>query len=57
MRTAYLAMEKVFSKPYTTPADATVMTMVDVLQWVVIPELANIAVVTRCRYSTVDTHI
>jgi hypothetical protein len=51
---AYLAVEKVLAQTLAAPADATVVAVVDVLVWVVVPELAYAAEVAGRGGAAVD---
>jgi hypothetical protein len=44
---AGLAMEKVFSQTLSESADATIIAVVNRFLWVIVPELANGAVIAR----------
>lgn len=42
---AFLAVEKIFAQSLSDAADPTVVTVIDLLPWVIVPELADVAVV------------
>lgn len=53
----YLAVEEILAKTYTSSADTAVIAVVNILERVIIPELANVAVIARRRHSAVDADV
>lgn len=54
---SYLAVKEVFPNAPPFPAYAAVVAVVDVLRWVVLPELTDIAIVVCCRLATADARV
>ena len=53
----YLAVEEVLAQTSSNPTYAAVIAMIYVLVWVIIPQLANIAVVPCGRYPARNAHL
>jgi hypothetical protein len=50
-------MEEVFAKPATLSADSAVITMINALIWIIVPQFAHSAVIPRSSLATLHTEL
>ena len=52
---SYLAMLEIFPQPLALPADAAVGTVIDALRAIIVPQLADVAIIPRRKLATIST--
>jgi hypothetical protein len=50
-------MKEVFAKPATLSADSAVITVINALIWVIVPQLAHSTVIPRSSLATLHTEL